>query len=210
MGDEQDFVVLKGAESMVNAITRGSFSLEFASRPTYNDIGICSLLLTLQFVAQLLVIPQGTLHGQILFIVSLACSWAYNSYLSTLDRDAFQQELLVTAVLQLDSHQLLKCSLDTRPSAAVFVILLLAPARTENLRRIMDHIIPNDTAVWNKWKLDVLDCIERDFLIEAQETFVFDFRTAPVSWTHQESALLEILRDDAAAAAEVYRTYIAQ
>ena len=37
------------------------------------------------FVAQLLLIPQGSLFGHIMFLVSFAVSWVDNSYLSSTD-----------------------------------------------------------------------------------------------------------------------------
>ena len=51
---ESGIIILKGDENAVNSITRGRFSLRFKSEPAYNNIGLASMLLTIQFVAQLL------------------------------------------------------------------------------------------------------------------------------------------------------------
>ncbi|KIK21852.1 hypothetical protein PISMIDRAFT_62610, partial [Pisolithus microcarpus 441] len=68
LSSDQEIVVLRGEEGAVNSITRGGFSLRFRSEPHYEDIGWCSVLLMIQFVAQLLLIPQGTLFGQLMFV----------------------------------------------------------------------------------------------------------------------------------------------
>ncbi|TBU55666.1 hypothetical protein BD310DRAFT_969097 [Dichomitus squalens] len=49
----------------------------------------------------LLLIPQGTLFGQIMFISTLALSWGYNSYLSSVDREDIQTDILIESVLRL-------------------------------------------------------------------------------------------------------------
>ncbi|KAI0332073.1 hypothetical protein GY45DRAFT_1335754 [Cubamyces sp. BRFM 1775] len=205
---ENELVILKGPEGAVNSITRGRFYLEYASKPRYNNIGWCSILLTFQFLAQLLIVPQGTLRGQIAFLVSLAASWAYNSYLSSLDKERIQRSILVEQVLKLDrSHHIKKYELGTRTSMVVFSLLLLAPANTRGLRRVLNDLLPNDTDVWNRWKDEVLVCIERDLHADTRE-FAFRFKPlAPADRTGPCVSLLETLRSDAAAAAEMYTRY---
>ncbi|EGO02237.1 hypothetical protein SERLA73DRAFT_133146, partial [Serpula lacrymans var. lacrymans S7.3] len=61
---DKGMVVLRGDEDAVNTITRGRFSLRYSNEPEYHSVGLCSMLLTVQFLAQLLLIPQGTLFGQ--------------------------------------------------------------------------------------------------------------------------------------------------
>ena len=80
-------VVLLGDEGAVNAVTKGSFHLLFKTAPEYHDIGICCTFLTFQSFIQLLVIPQCTLLGQIMFLGSMCASWVYNSFLCSLDRE---------------------------------------------------------------------------------------------------------------------------
>ena len=79
LSSDKEIVLLKGAEGAVNSITRGRFSLSFDSEPKYQNIGWCSVLLTIQFIAQLLLVPQGSLFGQVIFVTSLGVSWFYNS-----------------------------------------------------------------------------------------------------------------------------------
>jgi len=56
---------------------------------------MCGLLLGIQSLLQLLPIPQpGTLLDQILFLSSFIIFWAYNLYLSSLDKEKTQQKLL--------------------------------------------------------------------------------------------------------------------
>ncbi|KAH7906969.1 hypothetical protein BJ138DRAFT_1217009 [Hygrophoropsis aurantiaca] len=140
-------IVIKGDEAAVNAVTRGRFSLEFTSAPVYGNIGLCSLLLTLQFVAQLLLIPQGSLFGQLMFVASLAVSWMYNSYLSSLEKESVQADILMEHILHKPSMK--KYVFGTRTTMAVFVVLVLNPA--DPIKALRD-IIPNDTRVWKMWR----------------------------------------------------------
>ncbi|KIJ06957.1 hypothetical protein PAXINDRAFT_19839 [Paxillus involutus ATCC 200175] len=64
--DTNAIVVVRGDNSPINTITRGRFSLRLVGSPHYNRIGLCSLLLITQFLLQLLLIPQGSLFGQIM------------------------------------------------------------------------------------------------------------------------------------------------
>ncbi|KAG2354818.1 hypothetical protein BDR07DRAFT_1428293 [Suillus spraguei] len=148
---DNNIIVLLGQEGAVNSITRGKFSLNFESEPEYRNIGICSLILTAQFIAQLLLIPQAELFGQIMFITSLTVSWAYNSWLSSLDKGEIQRRLLLDVVLK--RPLMTKYMLGTRTTMAVFVLLALNPSDPV---KILDDILPNDTKVWRKWKSIIL------------------------------------------------------
>ncbi|KAG2343630.1 hypothetical protein BDR05DRAFT_286273 [Suillus weaverae] len=78
----------------------------------------------MQSLLQLLLIPQGTLFGQIMFLSSFIISWVYNLYLSSLDKEKIQQQLLFkTPKVGLMSG----FELSTRPTAAVFATLVLRP-----------------------------------------------------------------------------------
>ncbi|OBZ75301.1 hypothetical protein A0H81_04687 [Grifola frondosa] len=190
-----EVVILKGKEGAVNSITEGRFCFRFASEPLYNDIAWCSVLLTLQFLAQLLLIPQSTLFGQLMFVVSLAVSWAYNSYLSSVDMEKIQQGLLLNEILGLP--KLRKFRLGTRTSAAVFVMLVLRPGKVEQQ---LDELIPNDTALWRRWKETVARKI--------RDGSGFD---SPVDWdshwTLEEMKLLDTLYGDARSAFIGYAKY---
>ncbi|KAH9857771.1 hypothetical protein C2E23DRAFT_881340 [Lenzites betulinus] len=199
-------VILKGPEGAVNSITRGHFSLDYSSKPEYHTIGVCSLLLTLQFVVQLILVPQATLHGQLFFLASLICAWAYNSYLSSFDRESIQRNILCEEVLRVAPEQLEKYHLGTRTAMVTFALLLVAPAETHALRRVLDDLIPNNTAVWRHWKSEVLRCVEEAFDQDAV-TFTFDFKPPAEAFPPEAQWLLNTLFRDADTAAAMYGLY---
>ncbi|KAG1788881.1 uncharacterized protein HD556DRAFT_1496114 [Suillus plorans] len=122
---DNNIIVLLGQEGAVNSIARGKFSLNFDSETEYRNIGICSSILTMQCIAQLLLIPQATLFGQIMLLASLAVSWAYTPWLSSFDKSEIQRRLLVDVVLK--RPLMTKYMLGTRTTMAVFVLLALNP-----------------------------------------------------------------------------------
>ncbi|KAI0781255.1 hypothetical protein BD413DRAFT_608412 [Trametes elegans] len=195
-------VVLKGPEGAVTPITRGRFLLNFKSHPEYHNIGLSSMLLTLQFLAQLLLVPQGEIFGQVMFLCSLAVSWAYNSYLSSLDRESFQRRILMEQVLQ--SPRMRKFQFGTRTSMVVFVLLVLSPAEPATLRKTLDDMLPNETRVWSIWKdviiQNVCDCGDDEKSCSGPSfgnVDGFDLRES-------DRKLLQVLFTDAESAFNVY------
>ncbi|KAI0749251.1 hypothetical protein C8Q80DRAFT_1218494 [Daedaleopsis nitida] len=187
-------VVLRGKEAAVNSITRGRFSLEYDGHPKFGAIGHCSVLLTLQFLVQLLLIPQGTLYGQIMFITSLAVSWVYNTYLSSIDREDLQTTALMD-ILKVQDHHLSKFVLHSRTAVAVFSCLSLQPHGTGPIhdpRKILDVLIPNDTNVWTRWKGLVVDK-----LLKRQPMQFSDADWKLEVLDEEESELLQQLLEDA-------------
>ncbi|KAG2129015.1 hypothetical protein DEU56DRAFT_915330 [Suillus clintonianus] len=170
-------VILKGEERAVNGVTKGRFCLEYTPdarcrrAPTdprsdpeaqrneigpkeYRSIGLCSLLLGMQSLLQLLLIPQGTLFGQFMFLSSFVISWVYNLYLSSLDKEKVQQQLLFRT---LKVGPMSKFELGTRTTAAVFAALVLRPppesaSASFEASKLLKCFLPNETAVWNKWR----------------------------------------------------------
>ncbi|KAG1806306.1 uncharacterized protein HD556DRAFT_1321059 [Suillus plorans] len=144
----------------------------------YAAIGSCSLLLVTQLLAQLLLIPQGTFFGQIMFLSSFAASWAYNLYLSSIDNEHIQEELLLEA-LNLNEQHMRTYSLGTRTTAAVFACLMLQPPgvyEESEWKRlgfepegIIRKFIPNDTPVWMTWREKVLG-VMRDQKVCSRDT----------------------------------------
>lgn len=130
----------------------------------YAAIGLCSLLLVIQFLTQLLLIPQGKLFGQVMFLTSFAVSWAYNLFLSSMDKEYLQEERLVHA-LNLTEDHMKTYKLGTRTAAAVFACLTLQPdcehGEWENRgfkpQEILRQFIPNETHVWAVWRDQVLE-----------------------------------------------------
>jgi hypothetical protein len=121
----------------------------------YRSIGLCSMLLLVQFLAQLLLIPQGTLFGQVMFLSTLTISWAYNSYLSSLDGETIQRKLLVEEVFQKPTMK--RFQFGTWTSMTVFALLT---AQSPEPQKLLESLIPNNTEVWMRWKEWVLDNIK--------------------------------------------------
>jgi hypothetical protein len=190
LGSGQEFVVLQGAEGAVNSITLGKFKLEFPSEFYDDYIGYCSILLTIQFIAQLFLIPLGSLFGQIMFIFSLAVSWIYNSCLSAFDREKIQQHILLDQVLKKPSSK--RYFVTTRGSALVLVLCLLAP---EDPGKILETYIPNNTKVWRKWR----EVIAQRLRDKEELRFTAADSSLP-GFTDDEKRLLQTLYADAEAA----------
>ena len=188
MRSGKEIVVLLGSQGAVNTVTRGEFSLIFADSPNHGNVGVCSLLLVLQFVAQLLLIPQGSLFGQIMFLISLAVSWVYNSYLSSSDREKIQRRMLREKILP--DMRLTKYKLGTNVTMVVFVLLVLRPSNPEKL---LNNLLPNDTDAWNVWKRVVLNKVKEGKPLSFDNG---DYEDVAVN----EKPLLEILYKDAKAA----------
>ncbi|KAI0807064.1 hypothetical protein C8Q74DRAFT_1225613 [Fomes fomentarius] len=203
-GGSDTIVVLKGQEGAVNPLTRGRFSLKYSSEPQFHNIGLSSMLLTIQFLAQLLIVPQGEIFGQIMFLTSLAVSWCYNSYLASLDKESIQRDILVQQVLR--SPRMRKYKLGTRTIMVVFVLLVLSPADDEALRKVLDDLLPNETRVWHLWKDMVLHriCILHQDRLAAAEAFDFDM-SGTDGFNEGDRTLLKTLYNDARTA---YRAYL--
>ncbi|KAF9226882.1 hypothetical protein BS17DRAFT_806895 [Gyrodon lividus] len=171
-------VVVRGEEKDVNAITKGAFELQIGGPPTYDPIGICSLLLIIQFLLQLLLIPQGSLFGQLMFVASLGASWIYNSYLSSLEKEKVQEDILFK---KLGSPTPKKFRLGTRTSMTVFACLLVYDShrlqRANFRKEILRHFIPNDTNVWERWREKVVEKMDdnsRSLGLDQQDLDNFD------------------------------------
>ena len=190
-----EIVVLKGTVNAVDSVIRGAFTLRFRNEPKCRDIKFSTTLLVLQFVAQLLLIPQGSLFGQIMFVGSLVVSGAYNMWLSSWDRDATQRDVCIRGVLQNPVFR--RYTLGTRTSAMIFALLALRP---KDPAKIMDVVVPNDTPGWRKFKADVLSRIQGD------QALIFDRTSWEDPDVADEIGILELLYQDAEAA---YRGYMA-
>ncbi|KAI0628680.1 hypothetical protein C8Q77DRAFT_1147635 [Trametes polyzona] len=179
-----DIVILQGPRVALSAITKGQFALDYSGRPEHHDLGVCSVLLSLQILAQLLVVPQGHLFGQLLFLASLAVSWAHNSYLSSPDLACLLQDLLFERVLGLDmlptlvrvarddeekqtiqpeEQAVVQYSFGTRTATVVFTLLTLAAGMKDEddsrYAQLLDQLLPNHSKDWKQWKREVLKSI---------------------------------------------------
>lgn len=152
-----DIVILKGAEKEVASIIKAKLVLDMGNGEEFNTVGICSLLLLSQFLIQLLLVPQATLFGQIMFLSSLAVSWGYNSFLSSLEKEKIQTDLLWKS---LDEPPITKFALPNRGSQAACACFVLhagvdmSKKSSTNFKpkKILEYMIPNDTRVWEAWR----------------------------------------------------------
>ena len=135
-------------------------------KPNSFWIGIASLLLTTQFLAQLLLIPQATLFGQLMFVCTLAVSGGYNAYLTSINREDIQTRIL-RKILKLDEEpgagkgqggqrrKVQKFEFGTWTATSIFACLALQPdpnKRWVDSPKVLNALIPNDTEVWKTWK----------------------------------------------------------
>ena len=170
IGDE--IIVLRGSEEKVNAITKGNFRLELSGGPTYHVIGVCSMLYFLQFIVQLLLIPQGNLAGQLMFLASFVIAWINNSVLASIDKEELQTKLLLEESVTME-HKTYQLSCWS--AAIVFACLSLSRSAEEvekcpayadyNRQHLLNQMLPNDTEVWVQWKdviAEVLQSRSRD------------------------------------------------
>ncbi|KAF9484114.1 hypothetical protein BDN70DRAFT_826326, partial [Pholiota conissans] len=150
--DSQAVLITGGSEVIsekaISILTRGKFQLFYPQDKDYNYIGIVAFMLTVQVLAQLFLLPQATLIGQILFLFSFAVSWAYNAYLASMDREQLQIDLLRNILgnpvpLNLGSSRI------RRTVAVVASAFYLKPF---NALGYLSHLLPNDTPVWTPWK----------------------------------------------------------
>ncbi|KAH9937848.1 uncharacterized protein BXZ73DRAFT_89263 [Epithele typhae] len=212
--DERDHVViLKGPKTAINTITRGRFTLEYEGSKRFARLGISSSLLTIQFLAQLLAIPQATNFGQVMFLASLGVSWIYNSYLSSIDREKLQRHILMKKVLR--RPLLRKYTFGTRTAMVVFTLLVLALdlyneelhstalADSDALRTVLDDLLPNDTPAWRFWKTTIVNDIPT--MLRGQS--VYRIPALHVVPPNQKKLLVQLYKDAdmALAAFDVYK-----
>lgn len=157
-----DIIVLKGREDAAMALACGKFVLSPPrnGRPFHKCIGWSSILLLIQFIAQLLLIPQGSLFGQIMFVTSLGVSWCYNLWLCSLDKAGIQQKILLETILKLKEGDAQGYGLDNWPAMVAFVLLTLVLEDEEinenELKTVLDVLVEDSGDVWRIWKSVVL------------------------------------------------------
>lgn len=116
-------------------------------------IGICALLLMGQFLVQLLLIPLGTLFGQLMFIATVVASWMYNTYLSSINRDGIQTRILFDVLNLKENKNIHTYQLSTFTATVAFTAFVLNSAnRLNNPVIFLNAMLPNDTVVWRSWR----------------------------------------------------------
>ncbi|KAF7440837.1 hypothetical protein PC9H_001185 [Pleurotus ostreatus] len=161
-------IVCRGSEKVINYVVKGRFIVRYGHEEDkeatrYHQIGFSAMLLTTQAIAQLFLIPISGLFGQIMFLSTLAISWIYNAFLSSIDKERLQQQLL-TQYLPFKNNACTgtKVQLPTRTSAVVFALLCGLPdlqgdpqANAECATEIMSNLLPKGTEVWRRWQAEV-------------------------------------------------------
>lgn len=130
-----------------------------------------------------------------MFISSLAASWAYNSFLSSLEQEKIQVDVLWRA---LDNPRLSKFGLKSRAAQAVFACLVLGdgikrPSVDFKPKKVLQRFISNDTRVWDVWRDTVAEQLENT---KEDKSFNLSSRDLQGFGDH-ERVLLESLLQDA-------------
>ncbi|KAH0838883.1 hypothetical protein J3R83DRAFT_7310 [Lanmaoa asiatica] len=152
---------LRGDALTVSAITEGRFKLG-GSGYWQATIRVCSLFYLAECVAQLVLVPQGTLFGQIMFIVSLCVSWGYSYRLTSFKKERLQAELLFS---KLGVPKIRKLRVGTRTTTSVFVCLLLFHgvrhlSCAAEYDRVLTALLPASTSVWRCWREKVVSQLQ--------------------------------------------------
>ncbi|KAM5539201.1 hypothetical protein V8D89_007074 [Ganoderma adspersum] len=99
--------------------------------------------------------PPGVVFGQVMFISTLAVSWGYNTYLSSINRDDIQTDIL-RDILKLDKKSVRKFEFGTWTAMSTFACLALQGDPNHPLpddsSMVWDALLPSTTEVWEKWR----------------------------------------------------------
>lgn len=225
--ESDTLIVCRGSEKAINHVVKGKFIVRYGKDgqdKTYHKIGFSAMSLTTQFIAQLFLIPLSGLFGQIMFLSTLAISWLYNAYLSSIDKGQLQQQLLMKNLPLKDvavapsKVKVQKLQLPTRTSAVVFAMLCGLPGELRNdsasmvkcSKGITGHLLPTDTRVWTQWQESVAAKVRE--LSEGHSagtprpvSGLFNFSADDCEGLQQkEKKLLKDLLDDACGGYESY------
>ena len=122
-----------------------------------------------QFLVQLLLIPQGTLFGQLMFVVTLGISWLYNSGLSSMDRVDIQTGILLDLLKIDEKKHIQKFAFNNWTESVAFTSLVLDFShRIRAPSALLDRILPNDTVVWRAWKKAMAEKLENGALLKGE------------------------------------------
>ncbi|KAI0637290.1 hypothetical protein C8Q77DRAFT_560230 [Trametes polyzona] len=188
-----EIVVLRGSEDAVSTVTRGHFSLRFKNEKALGRLATAATLSTIQCLAQLIVVPQGTVLGQSCFLFSIATAWLYHSLLSSVEKKAKAKVVLEDL---LEAPTTTRFSLGTRSAMAVFLMQVLKPT---NIEEQLSILIPNNTRVWQAWRKTVARRLQ-----DEKPSFDGPPPAEAAGFTTEESILMHTLLGDAQAAVNVY------
>ena len=186
-----EFVVLKGPEGAVASVTRGRFTLRFHDEASHRKLKLSGTVLTVQCFLQLIFVPQGTILGQFIFLLSMAISWLYNAYVSRQEQVAWERLVLEDL---LKAPSMTRYSLGTRTTTAVFLMQVLKPS---NIEEQLALLLPNNTPVWRFWRQTVARRLQTE-----KPSFVGAQLDGAPAFSADESKLLTTLFGDAQAAVD--------
>ncbi|KAI6030115.1 hypothetical protein EDC04DRAFT_110946 [Pisolithus marmoratus] len=149
-------------------------------------------------IAQLILIPRSDFSGQLVFVISIAISWAYNLWLSFHD-EARVEEAIFKEIL--GTPRLRKFAFRNHTSAVAFILLILKgdPVFLVVWKKILDIYLPWGPRVWEIWREVIIERLER------RESFTFtESLWNRKELTPQEQGLLRGLLQDAEDAVEAY------
>ncbi|KAK7471278.1 hypothetical protein VKT23_002686 [Stygiomarasmius scandens] len=156
-------LVLLGDEKEVGMMARASVTIEFPSwvkGRKYHVIGLCCMLMMLQLLAQIFLIPQATLFGQILFLLSFLVSWIFNTSLSAVDKGDLHRTVLQGSkdnrVWNVKTERVKAYSFHTWTTMSIAMLYTLHPNDQGMVERILNHLLPNDTSDWKAFKQTIV------------------------------------------------------
>ncbi|EIW76352.1 hypothetical protein CONPUDRAFT_168910 [Coniophora puteana RWD-64-598 SS2] len=200
-----EVTIIRGREMDTNIITKGRFRIDSANVYNRRLTGFCSFLLLLQFLAQLLLVPQGTFMGQVWFLTSLAASWAYTSFFPSKEHDDVQQKFLWK---KLGDPHIHRFKFGSRTAMAVFAVLALEPTCPMEM---VDELLSNKTTVWRIWRQILKTELSRLRDEESEketESVDFDLEVAFHSLSDGDKTLLENLKHDLRTGIKVYEDFM--
>ncbi|KAI6007848.1 hypothetical protein EDC04DRAFT_2907581 [Pisolithus marmoratus] len=195
LGCDQELVLLKGHENVINAATRGRFFFTFRSKHACRMVELCSFFLIAQAIAQLICVPQSGLFGQLMFVFSIATSWVYNLWFLSFDKAEVRKEIFRNV---LGSPKLKKFIFPNRSSAVVSLLLFSCDRKEpssdpQKLKKIMDGLLPSGALVWEIWKGVVIEHLANGQPLCFDDTH----RNHPDLSSEPDRSLLQTLLKDA-------------
>lgn len=186
--DDGEFIVLRGSERAVAAVTGGRFLLRLRSTQTRRALMLSVALMVLQFMVQLAVVPRIGVTGRLVFFASMVVSVAYE-WLLAYQMPAVWDTLVFEDLMKAPSAA--RYVFGTRTTAAAFVARVLNPGDVE---RNLADIVPDDSPVMRFWRQTVAHVIK-----ESNPTITRAHAVAALRFSAEERQMLDALLGDAEA-----------
>ena len=161
--EKNEIMVIKGQEQGTRVITDGRFGIDYGGEATVlnHAIGFCSVLLFLQSTFQLLFVSQGTLFGQIMFLISVAVSWWFNACFSPREVEEIKTDILFEKLGNPEMRRFRTCTWTTNTVLACLLLLhgQMLSSSDEDRRLIgliLRACIRDDAPAWQLWREKVI------------------------------------------------------